>query len=138
MIPKNVADRLRNGESVMNLCEVVQSCTILFSDVVGFTQTCSQLTPMEVVSMLNSMYTKFDSKLETHNVYKVETIGDAYMVVSGLPERTNLHAEEIIEMAFDMLNAIATLTNPATGEPLKIRVGCHSGPVVAGVVGLKM
>ena len=93
---------------------------------------------MEVVSMLNGMYTKFDKALETHNVYKVETIGDAYMVVSGLPERTNNHAIEIIEMAFDMLNAISTLINPATNVPMQIRVGAHSGPVVAGVVGLKM
>lgn len=84
------------------------------------------------------MYTKFDRALEKHDVYKVETIGDAYMVVSGLPEKTNNHAQNIVDMAFDMLNAIATLPNPATGEPMKIRVGCHSGPVVAGVVGLKM
>lgn len=138
MIPKKIADRLRSGEAVMNLCEVVSSCTILFSDVVGFTSTCSQLSPMEVVSMLNTMYTKFDKCLEQHDVYKVETIGDAYMVVSGLPERTNNHAVEIVEYAFDMLNAIATIPNPATGEPMRIRVGCHSGPVVAGVVGLKM
>lgn len=138
MIPKKIADRLRSGEALMNLCEIVPSCTILFSDVVGFTQTCSQLSPMEVVSMLNSMYTKFDSKLEVHNVYKVETIGDAYMVVSGLPEKTTNHAEEIMEMGFDMLDAISALLNPATGQPLKIRVGCHSGPVVAGVVGIKM
>ncbi len=74
----------------------------MFSDVVGFTSTCSQLTPMEVVSMLNAMYTKFDKSLETHNVYKVETIGDAYMVVSGLPEKINNHPVEIVEMAFDM------------------------------------
>lgn len=138
MIPKKIADRLRGGEAVMNLCEVVSSCTILFSDVVGFTRTCSMLAPMEVVTMLNSMYTKFDRALEKHDVYKVETIGDAYMVVSGLPEKTSNHAQNIVDMAFDMLNAIATLPNPATGEPMKIRVGCHSGPVVAGVVGLKM
>ena len=123
MIPKKIADRLRSGEPVMNLCEVVPSCTILFSDVVGFTSTCSQLTPMEVVSMLNSMYTKFDKALEKHSVYKVETIGDAYMVVSGLPERTDNHASEIVEMAFDMLDNIALVTNPVTTEPLKIRVG---------------
>ena len=60
------------------------------------------------------------------------------MVVSGLPEKTNNHGFEIIEMAFDMLNAISTLLNPVTSEPMKIRVGCHSGAVVAGVVGLKM
>ena len=88
--------------------------------------------------MLNSMYTKFDRALEKHDVYKVETIGDAYMVVSGLPEKTHNHAHSIVDMAFDMLNGIATLPNPATGEPMNIRVGCHSGPVVAGVVGLKM
>ena len=73
--------------------------------------------------MLNGMYTKFDKALEVNNVYKVETIGDAYMVVSGLPERTNNHAIEIIEMAFDMLNAISTLINPATNVPMQIRVG---------------
>jgi guanylate cyclase len=123
MIPKKVADRLRLGEPVMNLCEVVPSCTILFSDVVGFTSICSQLTPMDVVSMLNSMYTKFDKACGNHSVYKVETIGDAYMVVSGLPERTDNHAGEIVEMGFDMLNNIDTVCNPATQEPLKIRVG---------------
>ncbi len=103
--------------------KVFPICTILFSDVVGFTATCSQLAPMQVVTMLNDMYTKFDKCLESHNVYKVETIGDAYMVVSGLPEKTNNHGVEIIEMAFDMLDAISTLLNPVTMEPMKIRVG---------------
>jgi len=74
MIPKKIADRLRSGEPVMNLCEVFSACTILFSDVVGFTSTCSQLAPMEVVSMLNEMYTKFDKCLELHNVYKVRFV----------------------------------------------------------------
>ena len=97
---------------------------------------------MEVVSILNEMYTKFDKCLETHNCYKVETIGDAYMLVSGLPERKTLldsskiltidilfflgarnHAAEIIDMGLDMLDAIVTVTNPTTGEKLKIRIG---------------
>ncbi|CAF4317000.1 unnamed protein product, partial [Adineta steineri] len=93
---------------------------------------------MEVVSILNEMYTKFDKCLETHNCYKVETIGDAYMLVSGLPERARNHAAEIIDMAFDMLDAIVTVSNPTNGEKLKIRIGCHSGPVVAGIAGIKM
>ncbi|CAF4080641.1 unnamed protein product [Adineta steineri] len=138
MIPKKIADRLRSGEKAASLCETFESCTILFSDVVGFTSICALLTPMEVVSILNEMYTKFDKCLETHNCYKVETIGDAYMLVSGLPERARNHAAEIIDMAFDMLDAIVTVSNPTNGEKLKIRIGCHSGPVVAGIAGIKM
>ncbi|CAF0750645.1 unnamed protein product [Adineta ricciae] len=138
MIPKKIADRLRSGEKAASLCETFESCTILFSDVVGFTSICAVLTPMEVVSILNEMYTKFDKCLETHNCYKVETIGDAYMLVSGLPERARNHAAEIIDMGLDMLDAIVTVANPTTGEKLKIRIGCHSGPVVAGIAGIKM
>ena len=96
---------------------------------------------MEVVSILNEMYTKFDKCLEAHNCYKVETIGDAYMLVSGLPEREYFffggvlrrccffsvgarnHAAEIVDMAFDMLDAIVTVTNPLNNEKLKIRIG---------------
>ncbi|CAF3732377.1 unnamed protein product [Rotaria sp. Silwood1] len=115
-----------------------ESCTILFSDVVGFTTICASLTPMEVVSILNEMYTKFDKCLEIHNCYKVETIGDAYMLASGVPERARNHAAEIVDMAFDMLDSIVTVTNPTNNEKLKIRIGCHSGPVVAGIAGIKM
>lgn len=94
---------------------------------------------MEVVSILNEMYTKFDKCLEAHNCYKVETIGDAYMLVSGLPERelchrkivvdhcfcsgARNHAGEIVDMAFDMLDSIVTVTNPTNNEKLKIRIG---------------
>ncbi|CAF3149719.1 unnamed protein product [Rotaria socialis] len=138
MIPKKIADRLRGGEKAATLCETFESCTILFSDVVGFTTICSSLTPMEVVSVLNEMYTKFDKCLEAHNCFKVETIGDAYMLVSGVPERAKNHAAEIIDMAFDMLDSIVTVTNPTNNEKLKIRIGCHSGPVVAGIAGIKM
>ncbi|CAF3538129.1 unnamed protein product [Rotaria sp. Silwood1] len=107
-------------------------------DVVGFTTICASLTPMEVVSILNEMYTKFDKCLEIHNCYKVETIGDAYMLASGVPERARNHAAEIVDMAFDMLDSIVTVTNPTNNEKLKIRIGCHSGPVVAGIAGIKM
>ncbi len=133
------------------MCQkVFNSCTILFSDVVGFASLCSQLQPMDVVSMLNEMYTKFDKCLELHDVYKVsangvstvsglfwrpnvaltfskvETIGDAYMVVSGLPERNPNHAVEIMQMGFDMLAAISTLKNPLTkanDSSMMIRIG---------------
>ncbi|CAH1257256.1 GUCY1B3 [Branchiostoma lanceolatum] len=159
MIPKTVADRLRRGEpsvetcevcdllrhfdfksawALQQTCEVFQEVTILFSDVVGFTKICSRITPMQVVSMLNSMYTLFDQLSEKHQVYKVETIGDAYMVVSGAPTTTKYHAHHVCDMALDMIRSMEHLKDPSTNENLHIRVGVHSGMVVAGVVGLKM
>lgn len=114
------------------------SVSILFSDVVTFTEICSRITPMEVVSMLNGMYSIFDNLTERNRVYKVETIGDAYMVVSGAPEKDLNHAEKVCDMALDMVEAITDLKDPSTGTHLRIRVGVHSGAVVAGIVGLKM
>ncbi|XP_022238313.1 soluble guanylate cyclase 88E-like [Limulus polyphemus] len=138
MIPKQVADRLRKGEASVDTCQDFDSVTILFSDVVTFTEICSRITPMEVVTMLNSMYSLFDQLTERHGVYKVETVGDAYMVVSGAPECNSKHAEKICDMALDMVDIIGDLHDPSTGKSLQIRVGIHSGMVVAGVVGLKM
>ncbi|XP_055377567.1 soluble guanylate cyclase 88E [Condylostylus longicornis] len=138
MIPKQVADRLRRGENPIDTCEMFDSVSILFSDVVTFTEICSRITPMEVVSMLNAMYSIFDTLTERNNVYKVETIGDAYMVVSGAPEKDTNHAEKVCDMALDMIDAIQDLKDPSTGQHLRIRVGVHSGAVVAGIVGLKM
>ncbi|XP_061723179.1 soluble guanylate cyclase 88E [Cydia pomonella] len=138
MIPKQVADRLRKGENPIDTCEMFNSVSILFSDVVTFTEICSRITPMEVVSMLNAMYSIFDTLTERNRVYKVETIGDAYMVVSGAPEKEDNHAEKVCDMALDMVEAITDLKDPSTGSHLSIRVGVHSGAVVAGIVGLKM
>ncbi|KAK6191013.1 hypothetical protein SNE40_002763 [Patella caerulea] len=117
---------------------VFDNVTILFSDVVGFTTICSKITPMEVVSMLNAMYTNFDKLSEKHKVYKVETIGDAYMGVSGAPIKTKFHALYVCDMALDMVESMKDLTDPSTGQNMKIRVGIHSGTAVAGVVGIKM
>ncbi|XP_030763662.1 soluble guanylate cyclase 88E [Sitophilus oryzae] len=138
MIPKQVADRLRKGENPIDTCEMFDSVSILFSDVVTFTEICSRITPMEVVSMLNGMYSIFDKLTERNRVYKVETIGDAYMVVSGAPSKEGNHAERVCDMALDMVEAITDLKDPSTGQHLRIRVGVHSGAVVAGIVGLKM
>ncbi|XP_048511363.1 soluble guanylate cyclase 88E isoform X2 [Athalia rosae] len=138
MIPKQVADRLRNGESPIDTCEMFDTVSILFSDVVTFTEICSRITPMKVVSMLNAMYSIFDTLTERNRVYKVETIGDAYMVVSGAPDKERDHADRVCDMALDMVEAITDLKDPSTGNHLQIRVGVHSGAVVAGIVGLKM
>lgn len=88
--------------------------------------------------MLNSMYTKFDRLTNVHDIYKVETIGDAYMVVGGVPVPTETHAHRVANFALGMRLAVKEVINPATGKPIQIRVGLHTGSVLAGVVGEKM
>ena len=110
----------------------------LFSDIVGFTVICSRIKPHEVVMFLNNLYTLFDFLVDQNQVYKVETIGDAYLIVSGCPTKATNHALKICDMAFDMMDGIQMLKDPGTGKDVQMRIGCHSGPVVAGIVGLKM
>ncbi|XP_073994691.1 soluble guanylate cyclase 88E-like [Rhodnius prolixus] len=138
MIPESIADTLRKGLSPMKTCKKFNNVSILYSDVVKFTEICSKITAMEVVSMLNGMYSIFDSLTEQLKVFKVETIGDAYTVVSGAPDHAFDHAARIANLALNMVKAIKTMHDPSTGSHLKIRIGIHSGPVVAGIVGMKM
>ncbi|MBN3323433.1 GUC2C protein, partial [Atractosteus spatula] len=120
--------------------ELFEEVTVYFSDIVGFTTLCQYSTPMEVVDMLNDIYKNFDRILDHHDVYKVETIGDAYMVASGLPRRNgNRHAVDICRMALDILAFMGTFQlRHLPGLPVWIRIGVHSGPCAAGVVGIKM
>uniref|UniRef100_A0A8C6EV68 Guanylate cyclase n=1 Tax=Marmota marmota marmota TaxID=9994 RepID=A0A8C6EV68_MARMA len=120
--------------------ELFEEVTIYFSDIVGFTTICKYSTPMEVVDMLNDIYKSFDQIVDHHDVYKVETIGDAYVVASGLPKRNgNRHAVDISKMALDILSFIGTFElEHLPGLPVWIRIGVHSGPCAAGVVGIKM
>ncbi|PAA77377.1 hypothetical protein BOX15_Mlig016425g1 [Macrostomum lignano] len=139
MIPKTVADRLRRGDSAVSTCETFDEVTILFSDICGFTNICGAITPLDVVNMLNNMYSVFDKLTEQNCVYKVETVGDAYMIVSGAPVKTEHHAPLMSEMAQDMIKAIANCKDPSGINPhLMMRIGLHTGMVVAGVVGVKM
>ncbi|XP_066996048.1 atrial natriuretic peptide receptor 1 [Anabrus simplex] len=138
VLPRQVAQQLMSGEVVQP--EQFEQVTIYFSDIVGFTALCAQSTPMEVVDFLNDLYSTFDRIIGFYDVYKVETIGDAYMVVSGLPERNgDDHAKEISLMALAILDAVIAFTIAHRPETqLKVRIGIHSGPVCAGVVGQKM
>ncbi|KAI5746324.1 hypothetical protein M8J77_002375 [Diaphorina citri] len=138
LLPKSVASQLILGQSVV--AETYDSVTIYFSDIVGFTSLSAESTPLQVVELLNDLYTCFDSVIENFDVYKVETIGDAYMVVSGLPMRNgNLHAREIARMSLALLDTVVTFTiRHRPTDQLKLRIGMHTGPCVAGVVGLKM
>ncbi|XP_078488883.1 soluble guanylate cyclase 88E [Ciona intestinalis] len=138
MIPREIAVRLKKGESAVSIAEVFENVTVLFSDVVGFTNICTRITPMEVIAILNKIYTVFDTLSERYGVFKVETIGDVYMAVSGAPMRTPLHAQRICDMALEMQTGISHVKNPVGGGCIPIRIGIHSGGVVAGVVGRKM
>ncbi|KAL3857439.1 hypothetical protein ACJMK2_012110 [Sinanodonta woodiana] len=122
MLPPSVAEQLKRGEHVQP--ETYEEVSIFFSDIVGFTTIASESNPLEVVHLLNDLYTTFDEIIGKHDVYKVETIGDAYMCVSGLPRKNGKrHSGEIANMALDLLSAVTRL---------------HMGPCAAGVVGLTM
>ncbi|XP_043972561.1 atrial natriuretic peptide receptor 1-like isoform X4 [Gambusia affinis] len=138
VVCSSVAEQLKRGETVQ--AEAFDSVTIYFSDIVGFTALSAESSPMEVVTLLNDLYTCFDAIIDNFDVYKVETIGDAYMVVSGLPVRNGKrHGREIARMALALLAAVRTFRIRHRPErQLELRIGIHSGPVCAGVVGLKM
>ncbi|PVD25336.1 hypothetical protein C0Q70_15836 [Pomacea canaliculata] len=136
MLPPKVAMQLKNGDIVE--AETFQQATIMFSDIVGFTNIAATCPPETIVNMLNDMYERFDRATNSWDVYKVETIGDAYMVVGGVPELREDHSERVARFAMTIVQEAVQVPSPATGSPLQIRVGIHTGPVMAGVVGIKM
>ncbi|XP_061401271.1 uncharacterized protein LOC133337023 [Musca vetustissima] len=137
MLPPSVAMQLKQTQQVP--AELYESATVYFSDIVGFTEIAARCTPLEVVTFLNSIYRVFDERIECYDVYKVETIGDSYMVASGLPVKNgNKHITEIATMALDLLDASSCFKIPRSMDILQIRCGVHTGPVVAGIVGTKM
>ncbi|CAD5112905.1 DgyrCDS2112 [Dimorphilus gyrociliatus] len=138
ILPKSIADQLKAGKTVTP--ETFTSVTIYFSDIVGFTALSAQSTPIQIVKLLNDLYTMFDEIICEFDVYKVETIGDAYMVASGLPIRNGQnHAKEIAKMSLKLLSKVRSFRmEHRPDEQLKLRIGLHTGPCVTGVVGLKM
>ncbi|XP_033611163.1 Ca(2+)/calmodulin-responsive adenylate cyclase isoform X3 [Cryptotermes secundus] len=138
MLPPPVVRQLKQHGQVP--AESFESVTIYFSDIVGFTQLSAVSSPMQIVTMLNTLYRLFDFIIQKYDVYKVETIGDAYMVVSGLPQRNdNRHSGEIATMSLDLLHGVHHFVIPhQPAEKLQIRIGINTGPCVAGVVGTTM
>ncbi|XP_052782255.1 uncharacterized protein LOC128218590 [Mya arenaria] len=138
MLPKQVAEQLKQNQEVTT--EEFVHATIMFSDIVGFTQISSRSSPLQIVEMLNMIYSCLDDRIDLYDVYKVETIGDAYLVVSGVPNPNGkLHASEIASLSIDILEHVHRMEIPhIPGTYVKLRIGCHSGSVVAGVVGTKM
>ncbi|KAG1682084.1 Guanylyl cyclase GC-E [Nymphon striatum] len=119
--------------------ENFEEVTIYFSDIVGFTTISAHSEPIEIIDLLNDLYTAFDATINHYTVYKVETIGDAYMVVGGLPERIKDHAEQVASMALDLLHICGKFKiRHLPKMPLRLRIGIHTGSCAAGVVGLTM
>lgn len=134
ILPRSVADRLLIDSA--QIADLFPEVTVLFADLVGFTPLASQLQPGETIELLNRMFSLFDQLAEFHGLEKIKTIGDAYMAAAGLPNPNPNHAAAAADMALAMQRAMEQL-NQTSRYPLSIRVGLHSGPVVAGVIGLR-
>jgi len=134
ILPSAIAERLSNGESA--IAEVFPEVTVLFADIVGFTELSEKLGPSETVNMLNLLFGQFDEIAEQCGVEKIKTIGDCYMVVAGVPNRDPLHCQHIAAFALKALQYAETLAKE-TSYNIHIRIGVHTGTVAAGVVGKK-
>ncbi|XZN91303.1 MAG: adenylate/guanylate cyclase domain-containing protein [Microcoleus sp.] len=134
ILPEVIAERLKKQEGI--IADEFAAVTVMFADIVGFTQLSASISPKALVHLLNDIFSKFDRLAHNHGLEKIKTIGDSYMVVAGLPYPRADHAEAIAEMALDMQKAIAKYRKQIDSE-LRIRIGIHSGPVVAGIIGTK-
>ncbi len=132
ILPVPIAERLKQSHDL--IADDFAETTVLFANIVGFTRYTDTVSPKQLISLLNSVFTKFDDLSQKHRAEKIKTIGDAYMAVAGVPIQSSNHAEQMAALALDMLQVIAR-HNRDTGQSLQIRIGLHSGPVVAGVIG---
>ncbi|ASC69090.1 diguanylate cyclase [Halomicronema hongdechloris C2206] len=132
ILPYQIAQRLKLGSRV--IAENFDEVSVLFADLVDFTAASSQMTPQELVKLLNDIFSAFDQLAAVHSLEKIKTIGDAYMVAAGLPAPRSDHAIAIARMALDMQAAIQRFPRP-DGSPFQLRIGINTGPVVAGVIG---
>jgi adenylate cyclase len=134
ILPASIVQKLKAGSD--RLAEAYADVTVLFADIVNFSQVSAAISPTALVRLLNRIFSTFDQLAEKHGVEKIKTIGDAYMIVGGLPTPRPDHAEAVAEMALDMQAAITRFADPQ-GRPLSLRIGINTGPVVAGVIGTR-
>jgi adenylate cyclase len=132
--PSAIADRLK--QNPVTIADEFQEVTVLFADIVDFTTMSANARAEQVVQMLNTVFSAFDELADKHGLEKIKTIGDAYMVVGGLPKPRADHAEAVAEMALDMLTVLEDI-RAWNGDPIRVRIGINTGPVVAGVIGRK-
>ena len=133
ILPKDIANRLKSGEKL--IADKHNEVSVLFADIVEFTPQSKKLNPREIVTILNTIFSKFDDLSAKYNIEKIKTIGDSYFAVSGLNENSQDSAVNLIKMALKMLQSIVKINNESNLMELGIRIGIHSGPVVAGVIG---
>lgn len=134
MIPRSVADRLRTGQSPMATCHSFDEVSVLFAELSDLSYSGDLKDAMSAVTMLNTCFSAFDDLIQSPMVYKVETVGQVYMAVSGAPDINPLHAQHAADLALHILRRMRELNLPC----VTVKIGIHSGPVVAGVVGMKV
>jgi adenylate cyclase len=132
ILPPSIASKLKN-DNASTIAERIDGATILFADIVGFTRLSQNIEPEKLVELLNDLFSEFDNITRKFGLEKIKTIGDAYMVAGGVPERNDHHCELIARCGLEMLE----IMNKGAGffSNCKIRIGIHTGPVVAGVIG---
>ncbi|MGC1244923.1 MAG: adenylate/guanylate cyclase domain-containing protein, partial [Spirulinaceae cyanobacterium] len=134
ILPKTIAEQLKHYEG--SLAERFDEATVLFADIVEFTPISADVAPLELVSTLNQIFSCFDQLAEELGLEKIKTIGDAYMVAGGLPVPRADHVEAIADIALAMQKEIGRFKQE-NGKPFRLRIGINTGPVVAGVIGIK-
>ena len=133
LLPQHAADGLRAGKQVEP--RLHQNVTVFFSDIVGFTNICKQIYPWDVITMLNRLYCVMDFLASKFKLFKIETIGDAYVCCSGLPLSEEEHAEKVANFAIAVTHCCRQVISPVSSEPILLRIGIHTGPAASGVVG---
>jgi adenylate cyclase len=134
ILPRSIAQRLKENQSV--IADHFHSTSVLFTDIVGFTKLSENLTPSELVGLLNRIFSSFDNLVEKYQLEKIKTVGDAYMVAGGFPEPRLDHVEAIADLALEMRESLAKF-HTEKNQTVCMRTGIHTGPAVAGVIGTK-
>ncbi|MCS6813599.1 MAG: PAS domain S-box protein [Cyanobacteria bacterium] len=134
VLPQSISQRLKRGEKT--IVDNFTEATVLFADIVGFTELSSDISPTDLLDLLNEIFSTFDGLVDRHKVEKIKTIGDAYMVVGGVPIPKADHVASIADLAIDMINSVQHFKT-RQGKAIALRIGIHTGPVVAGVIGTR-
>ena len=134
ILPASIAERLKAEETT--IVDAIPEATIFFSDLVGFTPLAASMSPQKLVAFLNDVFSAMDRLAEKYGLEKIKTIGDAYMVAAGVPDPRPDHAEAIADFALELIEVLPRVAKEAD-MPVRLRIGMHTGPIVAGVIGEK-